>query len=158
MQNSIGSIDLASQVIGVLPSANGGTGHSNLVFTTTGTTTAVFQGSGTQTLVSTTSPITAVTLNVTTSVSADSGGIKHSRVTTGSIGAGATALVTVTWGTAFADASYTVVASVLDSTAALASLSVVHIESQSASQVKVRVSNASAGNLTGTLNVIALHD
>lgn len=96
-------------------------------------------------------------LTITSGV-ASNGGIKHSRITTGSVGAGATALVTLTWGTAFADANYTVTASLIDSTAAVASLHITHIESVSASQVKIRVENTSAGALTGTLNVIALHD
>lgn len=91
-------------------------------------------------------------------VTPDSGGIKHSRITTGSITAGATALVTVTWGTAFADADYTVQASVVDSTSSSLSLSVVHVESISASAVTVRVLNNAVGSLTGELHVIAIHD
>lgn len=97
-------------------------------------------------------------LTVTTSIANNGGGLKHKRVTTGSIGAGASATVTVTWGTAFADANYTCSASVLDSTAASASLRIVHLESISASQVVYRVENTSAGSLTGTLHVIAMHD
>lgn len=86
------------------------------------------------------------------------GGFKHGRVTTGSISATSSALVTNTWTTAFANTSYTVSASVLDSTAALLSLEVTHIESITTSNVVVRVSNTSAGSLTGTLHVIAVHD
>jgi hypothetical protein len=92
------------------------------------------------------------------SVAPNASGLKHKRVTTGSIGAGVSAIVTVTWTSAFADANYTVTASVLNSTAATASLKVTHIESVSASAVTVRVENTSAGALTGTLNVIAMHD
>ena len=152
----ITSVDLATQVTGILSYLNGGTGHSNLQFTTTGATNVTLPTSGT--LVSTTSPVTAVELTVSTGVTADSGGIKHTRISTGSIGSGASVLVTVNWTTAFADAAYTVVASVLDSTAATASLSGVHLETQTAGGVKVRVANGSAGSLTGTLQVIALHD
>jgi hypothetical protein len=85
-------------------------------------------------------------------------GLKHARITTGSVSGGSTALVTVTWGTAFADANYTVEASVLDATTTSLSLSVVHIESISASAVTVRILNNSVGSLTGTLHVIAMHD
>lgn len=92
------------------------------------------------------------------SVTANASGLKHARVTTGSIGAGVSALVTHTWTTTFADASYTVAASVVDATAAIASLKIVHIEAVSATQCKVRVENTSAGALTGTLHLIAFHD
>lgn len=84
--------------------------------------------------------------------------IKAERVTTGSIGAGLSALVTLTWAAAFADANYTVQASVVDATAAVASLRVVHIETISATAVAVRVENTSAGALTGVLHVTAIHD
>lgn len=97
-------------------------------------------------------------VTVNTGVVADGGGLKHARVTTGSIGAASSALVTVTWTTAFADTNYTVVASVQDSTAAILSLTVVHIETKTAAAVEVRVQNTSAGSLTGTLHVIAMHD
>lgn len=85
-------------------------------------------------------------------------GLRQGRITTGSIGAGASALVTHTWATAYKDTNYTVTASVLNSTAAAASLRVVHIETISATQVAVRVENTSAGALTGTLHLIGLHD
>lgn len=146
IQSGLGTIELTSQVMGVLPTANGGTGRTALVFPASGT------------VVVTTSPVTAVDLNVTAGVNADSGGIKHARKTTGSIGGTSSALVTVTWTTAFADANYTAVATVLDATASTSALSVVHIETQSAAAVAVRVANTSGGNLTGTLNVIAVHD
>jgi hypothetical protein len=89
---------------------------------------------------------------------AQGGGIKHIRQTTGSIATASSALITITWATTFADANYTVVATVLDATTASASLEVVHIETQSASAITVRVKNTAAGSLTGTLNVIAIHD
>lgn len=85
-------------------------------------------------------------------------GFKHARVTTGSIGAASTALVTVTWTTAFSDANYTVSANVEDTTTSSLSLSVVHVETKSASAVTVRVLNNAAGALTGTLHVIGVHD
>lgn len=85
-------------------------------------------------------------------------GIKHQRITTGSILAETTALVTITWAVAFADANYTVDASVIDSTSSSLSLSVVHIESKSASAVTVRVLNNALGSLTGEVQAIAIHD
>lgn len=98
-------------------------------------------------------------VTVRTGVNSDGGGLKHARVTTGSVGIGSTALVTVTWTTAFADANYTTAASVLDSTTTSLSLSIVHEESKSASAVTYRILNNSATTaLTGTLNVIAIHD
>lgn len=91
-------------------------------------------------------------------ITANGAGLKHGRITTGSIAAGATALVTLTWGTAFADANYTVSAEVEDATTTSLSLSVVHVESKTSSAVTVRVINNSVGALTGTLNIIAIHD
>ena len=88
----------------------------------------------------------------------DGGGFKHSRVTTGSIGAGARADVTVTWAHAFADTSYTVQAHVEDTSAAGAGLRVERIRSKVAGSVVVQVMNDSAGALTGTLDVVAIHD
>lgn len=84
--------------------------------------------------------------------------IKHQRVTTGSIAGGSTALVTLTWNVAFADANYTAQASVVDSTTTSLSLSVVHIESVSSTAVAVRILNNAIGALTGTLCVTAIHD
>ncbi len=168
LQNTLTTIDLSTQVTGVLPGTNGGTGINNgtksltlggaftLTLTQTANTNVTLPNSGT--LVATTSPVTAVNLNVTTGVAPDSGAIKHKRVTTGSVGAGATTLVTVTWGTAFPDANYTATASVVDATTAVLSLSIVHIESIAAGAVTVRVQNTSLGALTGTVQVIALHD
>lgn len=95
---------------------------------------------------------------IDTGIYNDGSGIKHARVTTGSVGAGSTVLVTVTWTTAFADANYTVQASVLDSTTSSLALSVVHIESITASAVTVRVLNNAVGAITGTLHLTAIHD
>jgi hypothetical protein len=91
-------------------------------------------------------------------VAGDGGGFKHKRLTTGSINATTDVDVTVTWGTTFADANYTVTASVVDATAANASLKIVHITSVSAANCVIRVRNDSAGALTGTLHVHAIHD
>jgi len=67
-------------------------------------------------------------------------------------------LVTVTWTTTFADANYSVTAAVVDATTSSLSLSVVHVESITASAVTVRVLNNAVGSLTGVLHVIAVHD
>lgn len=90
--------------------------------------------------------------------SAPSSIIKSKRVTTGSIATATTALVTVTWDTAFADASYTVTVDVIDATTTSLSLTTVHIESQTASAVTARILNNSLGSLTGTLHAIGIHD
>lgn len=85
------------------------------------------------------------------------GGMQHGRQTTGSINAGASAAVTLTWGVAFASAAlYTVTCDVLDATTAIAALHVDHIESKTETTVVVRVSNTAAGALTGTLMCIAM--
>lgn len=103
------------------------------------------------------STVASTTLQATTSI-LQGGGMKHQRVTTGSIGAGSTALITLTWTATFADANYTAVASVVEATTSSLSLSVVHIESVSASAVAVRIINNAAGSLTGELQVIAMRD
>jgi hypothetical protein len=103
-------------------------------------------------------PAGAGAVRVAGGVAADGGGLKHKRVSTGAIGGGANALVTVTWDNAFADANYTVAASVVDATTGTASLSVVHVESVTASTVSVRVYNAGGVAITGALHVIAIHD
>ena len=91
-------------------------------------------------------------------VSADGGGMKHARVTTGSVASSAAPLITITWTTPFADANYTVVASVLDSSATSLALRVAHVETITAEAVTVRLKNDGAGALTGTVHVIAIHD
>jgi hypothetical protein len=84
--------------------------------------------------------------------------MKGQRVTTGSITNGTSSVVTLTWTAAYADANYTATCTVQDSTAATASLSVVHIESVAAGSVGVRVQNTAASPVTGTLHCIAIHD
>lgn len=144
----ISTIDLASQVSGVLPSQNGGTGINN------GGRNLALQGF---TLILTTTAPTAVTLP-TSGTLISTTRLQSERVSTGSIPSGGSAVVTVTWATAFADANYTAVASVLNTTAAVLSLAVVHIESQIAASISVRVQNTSGGALTGTVEAIAFHD
>lgn len=85
-------------------------------------------------------------------------GFKHARVTTGSITAGATVAITNTWVTAFTDSNYTVSASVVDSTASSLSLSVVHVDSITTTNVVVRILNNAIGSLSGMVHLIAIHD
>jgi hypothetical protein len=97
-------------------------------------------------------------LKIGSGIDNNGSGLKHARVTTGSVSGGAEGLVTITWGTAFADANYTAVPSVFETTASASSMTVVHIESQTASAISVRVKNNAAGSLTGIVQVIAIHD
>jgi len=85
-------------------------------------------------------------------------GIRTKRVTTGSVTAGLSALVTVTWPTTFADTNYTFSVMVLDATAAALGLTILHVESISFGAITVRVLNTAITDLTGTLHAIAVHD
>lgn len=98
-------------------------------------------------------------LSVATGVSQNTG-IKHGRVTTGSIGAGLSAAVTLTWGgSAFADTSYTVNCSVLEATTTTSTIRVHHIESVTTTTAVVRLVNDDGSNAkTGVLHCAAMHD
>jgi len=96
-------------------------------------------------------------IGVGTSIS-QGGGLKHQRVGTGFIGAGASALVTLTWLSSFADANYTVNCTVEDATASASSLRLLHVESKSGRAVVARVSNTATRALAGSLGCIAMHD
>lgn len=152
LKQSLTTIDVGTQVTGVLLGANGGTGISN------GTKTITLHGnlatSGNFALTLTVVADTNITLPTTGSLQWS----QTQRVTTGVIGAGASALITVTWPVTFGNTNYTPVVSVLDATAAAASLTIVHIESVIATAITVRVLNSSAGNITGTVQAIGLHD
>ena len=92
-------------------------------------------------------------------VAANGGGFKHARTavtncpTTG-------CEVTVTWGTAFADANYTPACSILDATAQAETtgLRLAHLRTQSAAAITVDFDNLSGSTVSGTLNCIAVHD
>lgn len=92
-------------------------------------------------------------------VAANGGGFKHARTavtncpTTG-------CEVTVTWGTAFADANYTPACSILDPTAQAETtgLRLAHLRTQSAAAITVDFDNLSGSTVSGTLNCIAVHD
>jgi hypothetical protein len=97
-------------------------------------------------------------LRVDGGVDTNGAGIKHGRVTTGSISAGASAGVNLVWaGSSFSDTSYTANCSVQDATAGVG-LRVDHIESKTSGSITARVVNGSGGSLTGTLHCIAMHD
>lgn len=81
--------------------------------------------------------------------------IRTAQVTTGSVAAGAEASITATWAVPMESADYTVVATILEATAGL-SIRVLHVISQSATQVVVRVINNAADAKTGTLHVLAV--
>lgn len=86
-------------------------------------------------------------------------GMKHGRVTTGSIGAGARADVTLSWGgTAFTNTSYTVGCSVTETSASGAGLRFERVRTKNAGSVVAQVMNDSGGNLTGDLECWAYHD
>jgi len=94
-----------------------------------------------------------------TGVGNNGAGFKHGRVTTGSVGAGASAAVTLTWGTAFADTNYTATCSVVETTASTSTLRLHHLESVATTGVTVRVVNDDGGAAhTGTLHCTAVHD
>lgn len=96
-------------------------------------------------------------LGITSGILQD-GGLKHQRVTTGSLTAGSFTNVTLTWTTAFVDSNYTAFCSVVDSTSAAVGLSIDHVQSVNAGTVVVTVKNGAAGSLTGTLECGAMHD
>ena len=113
--------------------------------------------SGTSTLSSNTG-LVAPAISVTTSV-LQSGGLKHKRASTGVINRNTNASITITWTTPFLDSNYTVVASIIDNTSTGTGLSILHINTKSATQVVVHViNNDNTHDLTGTINLIAMHD
>jgi len=86
-------------------------------------------------------------------------GVRHKRVSTGSITLGVNVPITLTWDAAFADTNYTVGCSIEDGATGLASLEVHHLESKTASGVVVRVNNLDLTTArTGTLHCWAFHD
>lgn len=89
----------------------------------------------------------------------DFGNAQAQRVTTGSIGAGAFANVSISWPRAWPGTAYTVAAQVYDSsTFGATSLLVDHVSAISTAGCTVVVKNASGGALTGTLHVTATYD
>lgn len=95
---------------------------------------------------------------ITSGIAANGSGYKHQSITTGSISTITYSDVTLTWATTFADANYTPICSVLDSTSAAVGLSVNHIQAINAATLVVTVYNGSVGSLTGTLECVAVHN
>ena len=84
--------------------------------------------------------------------------IQSVRVTTGSVTASSQLEVTVTWPQAFPSTSYTVSATVEESTAATDTLKVLKVVSRSTTDCVVRVQNVNASARTGTLHLIGISD
>lgn len=84
---------------------------------------------------------------------ADTPGLKHLRVATGSIAAGADGTTTCAWSTAFTDLAYTVVAAVN-----AVNLTLVRIGNITTGNVEVTLHNPSASPESGIIHLIAMHD
>ncbi len=139
--------------------ANTGTGGF-AVYDGAATPVNVFSvSSAGNTVVSGTLGVTGETTFGAGGVAANGAGYKHGRVTTGSITAGSSAAVTLTWGSAFADANYTATCSVVEATASTVTLRLHHIESAVAGSVVVRIVNDDGVSAhTGTLHCTSIHD
>lgn len=84
---------------------------------------------------------------------------RKKRVSTGAIAGGASAEITVTWPTAFADANYTVTTSIVEGTAGANTLRANKIVSKVAASILVRVENVDTLTArTGEIHAIAVHD
>lgn len=139
------------------------TANGDIVYTTTGNDAMHFRINGETVKISAKATGTMMLNDIvgvtTTGVDPNAGGLKHGRVTTGSIAASSNAAVTLTWTTAFADTNYTVNCSVIEADTDDQTLSIDHIQSISTGSVVVRLINDDAGSAkTGTLHCIAMHD
>lgn len=95
-------------------------------------------------------------LTVNTNVGPDGSGLKHQRLSTGSVTASATLSVSFSWTTSFGDGFYTASCTMEDTTG---SLRVISVTSKTGPSMNVVVHNDDAGNAhTGTLNCIGMHD
>lgn len=84
-------------------------------------------------------------------------GTKHQRFTVASVPAGTSATQVYTWAQAFADANYTAVVTMFE-TSATVGLVATKITAQTAASITVLITNNAAGALTGSLRAIAIHD
>jgi hypothetical protein len=96
-------------------------------------------------------------IQIGTGIYTDGGGFKHATASTGSIGATTRAEIQITWGTAWADTSYTAVCSVEESSATLQTLLLERIRQKTTTIVTAIIFNPTAGGLTGTLDCIGIH-
>jgi hypothetical protein len=95
-------------------------------------------------------------VNIAKGVYNDGGGLKHSRITTGSVGPSGFVAVDVPWTTTFLNNSYTPSCSVID---ASGNLTVAQLSALLATKVTVDIKNGDASNPhTGTISCIAIHD
>jgi hypothetical protein len=96
---------------------------------------------------------------LSTGVGPDGSGFKHKRVTGCTTGAtsGNTCTTTVTWGTAFADANYTAVCTLLGP-ATLGHLAAIATDVIAAASVKVETVTDTNAAIAGTISCIAVHD
>lgn len=100
--------------------------------------------------------LTDAGIKVNNGIDGNGSGIKHARISTGSIGASSNVVVTNNWGTSFANTNYTVTCSVVESTGNLAPWS---MSAKTASGIGMVVHNNDAGGAhTGTLECIGMHD
>lgn len=109
-------------------------------------------------------PGSGMTANGTVKVNVGVGqgtGIKHTRVTTGVLGAGTWTEVLITWGgTAFANTRYTATCSVEEAVTADNAQGLVfeRIRTRSTTQIGGVIQNPTGGDLTGTLDCMAMAD
>jgi hypothetical protein len=84
-------------------------------------------------------------------------GIQAVRQATGSLTTGATTDVTVTWGTAFADANYSVTAN-FEQNLAFAGAVTCMVKTRSAASCVISVRNQHGSSVNGSIDAIAVHD
>lgn len=102
---------------------------------------------------------TAGTATFSGGINNDGASLKHARLSTGSIAAGSSAAITLTWTTAFLDSNYTANCLLVEATASTSTLRIHHIESVTAASVVIRVVNDDGTTAhTGTLHCLAVHD
>lgn len=111
----------------------------------------------------TTTTGTLTTLNVGGKLTLSGGivnnpGFQHERVTTGGITQTSAAEVTVTWDVAFADTAYTPIVSLIHSGTGTTGLQPLRVTALTTTNCSVLILNNTAGTLTGTLAIHAVHD
>ncbi len=97
-------------------------------------------------------------LTIGTGISRNGSGLKHQSVQTGSIPPASSALVTLTWTTAFADGNYDPECNVLEPTSTPATIRIHHIQSLSANSINVVIVNDDPQQShVGTLYCLGIH-
>jgi len=97
-------------------------------------------------------------INIGGGVAPDGTGMKHQSTSTGSVGPGGSAVVSLTWITPFADTNYDSQCSVVDPTPAPTALRIHHIVSLVATSVAVEVVNDDTMSAhTGTMSCLGIH-